>query len=76
MEMSLSQILMKATDYKVCKQCNTVNWYENKQCIDCGEKDFDDDKLKVMDVVRKEYVYYRETENYTEKEIDDISVRV
>ena len=28
------------TDYKICKNCGKINWYENERCVDCGNGKF------------------------------------
>ena len=28
------------TDYKTCKNCGKINWYENESCVSCGSSEF------------------------------------
>ena len=40
MEHILSNIDLKPSDYIVCQTCNKLNWYENTECSNCGDKTF------------------------------------
>ena len=40
MHHTVERILAKPTDYKVCKNCRALNWYENKICRACEEARF------------------------------------
>jgi len=35
MQHNVDSILTKPDDYKLCKSCGVINWYENKQCHAC-----------------------------------------
>ena len=72
MEKALADILGKPSDFKVCKNCNRVNWYENEECIECGKNVFDDSKEEVIKNIESEIKFYIETEGYTEGEAEDV----
>ncbi len=38
MEHTLEKIISKPSDYLMCKSCGHINWYENKECVQCGDK--------------------------------------
>ena len=50
-EVQLIDIYSKPSDFKVCKACKRLNWYENETCIntDCTSNLFDERvKLKKL----------------------------
>jgi len=40
MHHTIARIVGKPEDYKKCRLCGRVNWYENEQCINCGGTEF------------------------------------
>lgn len=40
MHQTIGRIAGKVNDYKICRECKTINWYENEECIGCGKKKF------------------------------------
>ena len=37
---TISVVVSKTSDYKKCKSCGKVNWYERKSCVFCPSKEF------------------------------------
>lgn len=70
MEVNYSKILSKPSDFKICKTCGKINWYENDRCINCKGKEFNDNKNIVIKYVESDIEFYEE-EGYTEDEILD-----
>lgn len=33
-------------DYKICKRCGAINWYENEVCHACGNESFRETRWK------------------------------
>ena len=75
MEQQLANILVKATDYKVCLNCFKINWYENKNCIECNKTKFDNDEKRIISLIESDYDYYKK-EGFLENDIDDILMDV
>ena len=69
-------ILSKPSDFKICNKCGRINWYENKVCIDCGNDGFRDDQEEVKIAVDKEIFFYKELEEYTEEQLENVIVEV
>jgi len=40
MQHELIRIFQKPSDYKVCRECRAINWYENEECQCCGAKQY------------------------------------
>jgi len=40
MEHKLGRVFQKPSDYKVCRECRALNWYENEECRCCGAKQY------------------------------------
>ena len=40
MHHSIARIAGNPEDYKKCRLCGAVNWYENERCINCGGTEF------------------------------------
>ena len=74
MTTQLHRVACKPSDYKICKECESLNWYENEACVtyNCGCKDFD--TSLVPSYVEDEYRFYEDEEGYSESEIDDIEI--
>lgn len=76
MEVRHDYIYSKPGDFKVCRHCNRINWYENEICIECGETGFVKDEKKVKRRIEDEYKFYKDVEGYTEEEIDEMFTEV
>ena len=76
MDRTLSVIFGKLGDYKICKTCNTINYYENEKCHNCEKAIFDSSRDAVKKYLDSEYHYYMDELGYTEKEVDNIYVDV
>lgn len=74
MQAQLIQIHSKPSDYKVCKKCKTINWYENDICsnLECVCESFDESQEKVEEAIKKEYWFWMEEEKYTEEKADSV----
>ena len=75
-EVTLDTLVMKPSDFKVCEKCGKINWYENEDCIECGENKFNDSKVAVMKWAKDEYDYWMNVEGYTEEEADNVYIEV
>jgi len=75
-ETRLDNIVMKPSDFKVCKKCGRLNWYESGCCFDCGNEKFNNSKKAVLSWAVNEYEYWQEIEDYTEQEADAILIEV
>jgi len=40
MKAMANNIIAKPSDYKVCKKCKSINWYENGECHICDHPQF------------------------------------
>ena len=82
MEAQLMQIQAKPQDYKVCRACGRINWYENKECVECGSDEFSDNVSLVEEKIINEYQFYMteyqdmEGNHLTEEEADFIKMEV
>ena len=77
METTLGNILGKLNDYKICKECKAINWYENDECRNCPQSmEFFEDEKIILKWCKDEYKFYMKTEKYTESETDDILVDI
>ena len=74
MEFRLDYMFMKPSDFKICKSCGEVNWYENESCKECGSERFDDSEKAVRKWVDCEYEYWKKIEGYSEEEADSVLV--
>ena len=75
-ERQLQDILASPIDYKVCKSCGSINWYENEECITCGAGQFHTQKEAVLKWTEDEYKYWMEENGYSEQEADRIFIEV
>ena len=77
-EVQLSDIFQKPSDFKVCKACKRLNWYENEACIniDCNSHKFDSSESSVLNMYTKETDYWICVEDYGEKEADRVFLEV
>jgi len=39
---TIGRIAGKPSDYKKCKLCGSINWYEREGCINCPSKEFEE----------------------------------
>lgn len=76
MEVRLDYALQKPSDFKVCKKCGALNWYEYEECFTCGFEEFDESSDAVSKWVDDEYKYWIETEGLAEEEADGILIEV
>lgn len=42
MRHTVDRILANQHDYKLCKVCGMINWYEREICIYCGSNEFNE----------------------------------
>lgn len=75
MEITLDQIFMKPSDFKICKSCKKINWYENKLCS-CGAKKFNNSETAVQKAYQSELDFWIKEEGCTEQEADNIYYEV
>lgn len=75
MEVRLDQIQFKPSDFKVCKSCNKINWYENEICFFCGKRAFNNSKKMVEKAYQNELDFWI-SEGYSEAEADAIFYEV
>lgn len=72
MESELIRIYGKPTDFKVCKKCKAINWYENDECHNCNNKGFTSNEKTIKKWCEKEFGFWIKTNEYTERETEDI----
>lgn len=72
MEATLEKILGKPSDFKLCKSCKAINWYENEECRECHKKRFNWNVKLIEKWVDYEFKFWIETEGYSENEADNI----
>ena len=75
MEKELSAIFGKPSDYKICKGCGAINFYEHEECHNCNKNNFHKEGLGISKYIDNEYEFYKK-EGYTEQEIDNIKTEV
>lgn len=76
MTVTANTIIAKSTDYKVCKHCSSINWYEKTYCHTCGHTQFTTDKRAVVEeadsYIDLEYDYRQELyEEHPEIDVGD-----
>lgn len=76
MHTTIAQAIGKPSDFKICKICNVINWYENEVCHSCKGKKFDKREKEVINYLQEEYVFYVEGEGYDEEEVDNIQLDI
>ena len=76
MESQLAVIFGKESDYKLCKGCNRLNWYENEECIECYKTEFKEVGKDIRKWIDDEYKFWVEEEKYSEEDADDVLVEV
>ena len=57
MEYQWGYLVDKPSDFKICKQCSAINWYENDSCVMCNNNEFYTDIKIVKYVIEREYKY-------------------
>jgi len=79
MEVELSSISMKMSDFRVCEDCGSFNFYENDVCSRCFSEN-EDGKAHFREVtdedISNEYNFWIDEEGYTEEEADNLLVEV
>ena len=53
MRHTVDRMLSKPSDYKICMECGTWNWYENDECIRCGHSKFRKTNSRDTDAFRE-----------------------
>lgn len=71
----LDYIFVKNSDFKVCKECGHINWYENEECFFCEHKEFEFGEA-VSIAVDEEYEFYQEEYKITELGCDAVEIEV
>lgn len=77
MEHTISKIISKPSDYKICPFCGNINWYENNNCVVCNSFP---NILSVVDLMTEEQMNdwyenektYFEIEGYSREDMDII----
>jgi len=59
MEISLKKIVGKSNDFKICKRCNEINWYENEGCTICGNKTFNEIGKGIVKWADKQWKFWK-----------------
>ncbi len=72
----LQGIQQEPSDYKLCKECNHLNWYENEECCSCQNVTFSDNKKDVLRAIQEELNFWIYEEHYTEEQADNTSIDV
>ena len=62
MRHTVDYILGKPADFKVCKECRTINWYENDECVNCFSQEFIDFSASRQRLLKAEMDYDFEME--------------
>jgi hypothetical protein len=77
-EFELISVESKPSDFKICKKCKRLNWYENEECVnfdcDATEEDFDESHEAVEKWIEDEYAFYMDEEGMTEEQVDHILI--
>ena len=76
-EVQLLTIFQKTSNFKVCRECSAINWYGNEKCVkeECCSTSFDEDEIRVINNVGKEYSFWKE-EGYSEDDSDEVYYEV
>lgn len=65
MNHTIGAVAGKPDDYKVCSNCNSINWYENDSCHNCDKTKFKNwSENKAQKWLDNELNFYKE--NYPE----------
>ena len=56
MRHSVDRILSNVNDYKICKECGMINWYERERCIHCKSSNFNDIGEGITDYINGLYI--------------------
>jgi len=73
MEVTLWQIQVKKSDFKICKECGCFNWYENEECHNCFSRKFR--KVTQKDI-KNELKFWIEQEGYSEEQAENVLIEV
>jgi len=73
MHRTLSQLLSDAKkgDLKSCSKCKKINWYENENCVNCGNTKFKKNDKKIVAEIQSDYKFWK-GQGYSEYESDNI----
>jgi ribosomal protein L40E len=76
MEKEIGAIVGKVNDYKICKLCGAISFYEATECHKCGGHDrFKKEGEDVLKYIDAEYEFYKK-EGSSEQEIDITEIQV
>jgi hypothetical protein len=75
MHHTLGRIRDKPTDYKLCKECYSVNWYKNEFCVNCNSEEFDEE-ADVREYIQEDIDYYISEEEFNEENAENLEVEV
>ena len=56
MEVKLDQLYFKPSDFKICKSCKKINWYERTTCS-CGGENFDESEDAVLRHIKRNLIF-------------------
>ena len=73
-EVDINGIETKPSDFKICKKCGALNWYENEECKDCDSEEFDTSTEAVLNWVEDEVEFWVKEEGYTEEQAYNVLV--
>lgn len=76
MEVYIKDIFGSTHDYKVCKECKTINWYENTNCFNCGSKHYNKREQAVLKAIQKEFDFYVNECGFTDMGADNTLIEV
>lgn len=66
---TLDYIQSKPSDFKICKKCGCINWYENKECHLCKSSNWYKRIYDVNKWIEEEILFH--SEQLTPEEVDD-----
>ena len=76
MDKKLNHIMMNPNDFRLCKYCGKINWFENDGCRDCGKAEFRKLGEGIVAWCKAEYDFWEKIEGLTEEEADAILLEV
>ena len=68
MKNTFGYIKSRPDDFKVCKDCLAINWYGNKDCLECGSESFDESREKVMELIESKMDAWQESFELKDRE--------
>ena len=57
---TLGNISDKKEDFKICKECTKLNWYENKCCLECDSTEFNEREEYVKAWTESNFNYFKQ----------------